>query len=359
MRGCFKIIMTILNMFLAIGLIVSAYSGLVNPDKMPLAGVLALTFVIWLCLAILALVADLIVCRKLAWIQVVALCVCYGPIHTFCPINIRKTLTPEEHKRSFTVMNYNVEGFYDDQAVNKNIPNRTVQFIIDTDADIVCLQECDNFSPREEYGLGQEQIDSLLRLYPYHELSPGSQVLLSKYPFIRIDLPVTEFDHGVAYGYTLAVDGRTLTIFNVHLQSLSLTDDDRRLYVNLTRKISENRLKQAKTQLISKLCYSFQQRAIQARTIKGYIDTIGGNVIVCGDFNDIPNCYAIRTLEEAGMHDAYAEAGLGPSITYHTDRFYFRIDHSLYRGHLEAVRCERGNVSSSDHYPLTTTYLWN
>lgn len=359
MRGGVKILLIGLNLFFAIGLLVSAYSGLVNPDTMPIAGVVAMTFVFWLCLSLVTLIADIFILRKAMWIQIVVICACYGPVHTFCPLNFPMPLTPEEKKRSFTVLNYNVEGFYDNQAVAKNVPNRTMQFIIESDADIVCLQECDALSPHEEFGLSQHQLDSLLSIYPYYELNTGAQALLSKYPFVHIELPMNDFDNGVADGYTVVIDGRTLTIFNVHLQSLSLSDEDRRLYVNLTRKISEKRLKKAKTQLISKLCYSFRQRVIQARVLKGYVETIGGNVIVCGDFNDIPNCYAIRTLEKAGLHDAYAEAGFGPAITYHADRFYFRIDHSLYRGHLEAVRCKRGDVQSSDHYPLITTYLWN
>ena len=149
-----------------------------------------------------------------------------------------------------------------------------------------------------------------------------------------------------------------MTLFNVHLQSIALTPDDRQLYMSLTRKPSEERLKQAKSQLLSKLCYGFKQRTVQAQILKEYIDTIGGNMIVCGDFNDVPGCYAIRTLEKAGLRDAYADAAFGPSITYHASRFYFRIDHSLYRGNFEAVKCERGYVDSSDHYPLITTYLW-
>lgn len=359
MRNWLKVLLIFLNLLSAVGLIVSAYAGMVDPAVTPVAGLLAMTFVIWICFSVGCLVMDLFLFRKLAWLQVVALCVCYGPIRTFCPINFNRDLSPEESSRSFRIMNYNVEGFFDEQARIHNADNRTMRYIIDSDADIVCLQECYEFKAIDRYGLQQAQIDSMLGKYPYHEVNRGGQAIFSKYPYVRIELPETGFDNGLFDAYTMSVDGHTLTIFNVHLQSIALTADDKRLYVDLTRNPSEDGLKQAKTQLLSKLCYGFKQRAVQARMIKKYIETIGGDIIVCGDFNDIPDCYAIRTIESTGLRDAYAEAGLGPAITYHADRFYFRIDHSLYRGSFQARKCVCGHVDSSDHYPLITTYLWN
>ena len=59
------------------------------------------------------------------------------------------------------------------------------------------------------------------------------------------------------------------------------------------------------------------------------------------------------------MHDAYAQNAFGPTITYHGNRFYFRIDHVLYGGDMEAVDIERGDVPSSDHYPLLTTFVFD
>jgi endonuclease/exonuclease/phosphatase (EEP) superfamily protein YafD len=58
------------------------------------------------------------------------------------------------------------------------------------------------------------------------------------------------------------------------------------------------------------------------------------------------------------MKDAYEECALGPTITFHASRFYFRIDHVLYKGNFEAIDIERGDQKSSDHYPLLTTFKW-
>ena len=55
------------------------------------------------------------------------------------------------------------------------------------------------------------------------------------------------------------------------------------------------------------------------------------------------------------LHDAYADAAFGPTITYHENRFYFRIDQILYRGP-EILSIDRGNCKSSDHYPMIATF---
>ncbi|MDE5650801.1 MAG: hypothetical protein K2I35_07320, partial [Duncaniella sp.] len=68
-------------------------------------------------------------------------------------------------------------------------------------------------------------------------------------------------------------------------------------------------------------------------------------------------CYAIRTIMGDDLRDAYAECAFGPAITYHGNRFYFRIDHILYDGNIEAVKLQLDKVPSSDHYPLFATFL--
>jgi endonuclease/exonuclease/phosphatase (EEP) superfamily protein YafD len=60
----------------------------------------------------------------------------------------------------------------------------------------------------------------------------------------------------------------------------------------------------------------------------------------------------------AGFKDAYRQCGFGPEITYNANKLYFRIDHILYRGDMDAINIRRGKLKSSDHYPLLATFLW-
>lgn len=81
-------------------------------------------------------------------------------------------------------------------------------------------------------------------------------------------------------------------------------------------------------------------------------------MIVAGDFNDIPGCYALRELCRDDFRNAFTEAGCGPIVTYHANRFYFHIDHIVYRGNMEAVAYRRGDCEASDHYPVIATFRW-
>ena len=53
----------------------------------------------------------------------------------------------------------------------------------------------------------------------------------------------------------------------------------------------------------------------------------------------------------------YAETD-AMGITYHANRFWFRIDHILYKGNMEARWLERLHNKSSDHYPLLVRFAW-
>lgn len=159
------------------------------------------------------------------------------------------------------------------------------------------------------------------------------------------------------------IHGETVHLFNVHLESIGLNMADKTLYEELFRKAPQSeralrrQYREVKSKLISKLNRAFVLRAEQAEIIRHTIDSIGGRFIVAGDFNDIQDSRAVRIILGDDMHDAYADCALGPCITYHGNRFYFRIDQVLYSDGLDAVNIKRGDVLSSDHFPLLTTFL--
>ena len=164
--------------------------------------------------------------------------------------------------------------------------------------------------------------------------------------------------------FKINVKGCDIHLMDVHLKSIGLTPEDKELYKE-TLDLPENKselkreLKEVKSQLLTKLADAFRTRTFQAREVRKVVDSIGGPFIVAGDFNDIPDCYAVRTIRGKDMHDAYADAAFGPTITYHGDKFYFRIDQVLYKGPFKAVDIERGDIASSDHNPLLTTFLFD
>jgi endonuclease/exonuclease/phosphatase (EEP) superfamily protein YafD len=356
------------SVLLTIGLLLSAYGGALSPQTWHgYNGIMQMTFPLWLIACILMLVIDLIWYWHGAIILIFGLISCAYPIYDFSPFNLpREPLTDEEMQRSFTLLTYNVQNFdiFQDDENAFDGENSTVRYILDTDADIVCLQEADIEAKKNETHVSSSQLKQLHEQYPFNYLSAINQVIYSKYPIEPIRLSFADKSgEGLISAYRVNVEGTPITIFNVHLQSIGLTEDDKSLYMELTdikdlKVTTKQQIKEAKSQLLSKLAAANLKRAEQIDKLIIAMRQIGGpNVIICGDFNDVPGSYALRELTDCGLKQVYPEVCMGPTITFYVNRFYFRIDHVLYRGAFKPVRQQRGDVKYSDHYPVLTRFL--
>lgn len=351
----------ILNIISALGLLASSYAGLFNPIDYHGAGLVAMTLPAWILLTVVVLVLDLIWWRRTSVVAVLALICCAAPIWNFCPLNLpHGQLSAAEQDRAFTLLTYNVLGFYD-RTCSDSGQNPTLDYILEQDADIVCLQEAYSIGVSPAQHITPEQVERVKRQYPYTYRSMTSQTVLSKYPVkaVPIDVKTPDISGSTLGVYHIDIKGHTVTVFNCHLQSIGLNDDDKALYTRLTELEGGRRMAgEVRTQLLSKLMMASRERARQIEVIGRYIKQYGGpNVIVCGDFNDVPGCYSLRRLQDYDLREVYPQVGFGPMITYNANRFYFRIDHILYRGCFKPVDITRGSLKSSDHYPQTVTFV--
>ncbi|MDE5672778.1 MAG: endonuclease/exonuclease/phosphatase family protein [Duncaniella sp.] len=357
-----------LNLAVAMLTIFSAYGGTFNPEERVIASMAAMVLPLLLIAGIVLSVIDLLFDKRLILVIAAGWTVSLPSILVFSPLNFWKpSLTEQQQKDSFTFLTYNVLHFWDFRG--EDYPgverNETLDYILSTDADVVNIQEYDVLDTKGPWKIKESQVDSLKTLYPYQYTDLDLKyALFSKYPFEQIELHTPREARLAMLGFKLNIKGHEIHLINVHLKSIGLTPEDKTLYkealdLPATKSELKRELKEVKSQLLSKLSEAFKIRTIQARTARNIVDSIGGPFIVAGDFNDIPNCYAVRTIKGKDMHDAYAEAAFGPTITYHGDKFYFRIDQILYRGPFKAVDIERGDISSSDHNPLLATFVFD
>lgn len=365
-KSAFRTIWMLVNLGVAALTVISAYCGYIPPEKITLAQVVNMLFPGFALLCALLFVADLFIYRKSMLAAAAGIVLSSGPLLDIFPLNVRGVnLTDEEEKRTFTLLTYNAYNFVDNQGVNPDRGNRTLAYILSTDADIVCIQEGGNITGKK-HGVGsQEQRDSIRHRYPYIIDTPAhaGEMLLSKYPATLIPTPQPEWGTGKYSAYSITVDSCRLMVVNCHLQSIGLTPDDKEVYRELTDKElkpTRRELSQVKTDVLPKLLGAFRTRGEQARHIKQFVDSVNAtNVILVGDFNDVAGSYAYRTIKNMGFKDAYAQRAFGPTITYNTSRFYFHIDQVFYKGDLRAVDIMRGKTKSSDHYPLLATFVWD
>lgn len=345
-------------------LILSAYCGYVDPKESARFAIIGMIFPIALAVNIFILIVWLLFRKWLmVLLEVAILAACTSPITVFSPFNI-SDIAINESDSTFKVLTYNVMNFNDLDKEKEQGENRTLRYILDQDADFVVMQEASAKKKMDKLDLISSLIPEVDEKYPYRERRLHDLVILSKYPYEVVGEHITSNATNKSIAYKIDMNGRTLFVINVHLESIKLTESDKALYRDITdfNKSSDDinaTMEDVKSNLLAKLATAFKNRAVQAEDLKAYINNIGdNNVILCGDFNDTPSSYSYRTIKGDDMRDAYEDCAFGPTITFHTNRFYFRIDQMLYKGDFEAVDIERGDIKSSDHYPLLATFRW-
>ena len=77
-------------------------------------------------------------------------------------------------------------------------------------------------------------------------------------------------------------------------------------------------------------------------------------MIVCGDFNDVPNSYAYARIGQ-GLKDAFREKGNGCSRTFSQISPTLRIDYILFDPAYNAYQYDCIQRVLSDHFPIMAT----
>ncbi len=369
-RHTANVIAVVFNVFLAVLTMFSAYGGLIDPETTTIGALAAMGFHVLLLLLFVVLIVNVFLYKRLAVLNVVTLLLCAPSVFTYCPFNLNQgEIDDENSDRAFRLITYNCyvfrtyghESEYDPDSVNV-----TFSYIINSGADMVCLQESEYLERLERWHHNRPQIDSLFTAYPFSYTNPSGLTLLSKYPFDRVKLNKTGVPSDFACDFTCArvrVKGHELYLFNMHLQSFLLDSKDKKLFRKFTHaRFEREDIDSARFQILGKLNSAYKLRAKHARLLRNNIDSLcadGKNVIVCGDFNDLPGSYATRVIKGDDLTDAYGTVGFGPGITYHVSGMYFRIDHIFYSGDMKCIAIDRAKVPTSDHYPLEATFVWD
>lgn len=360
MKRLWHIFLAAINLLLAIVFLLSAFGGTVSPESSVIPALVSMLFPFFLPLMLIALVSSCFISWKAVIFNIVIIACCAGPILNICPLNFNapKLVKASNPTTRFSLMTYNVmelNNLHDRDSNEKEPRTRTVQYMADSGCDIIAYQEAYNLHSPQYPEVSTEALNALRTAYPYIACGKNSYVgLLSKYPVKYIPVNIADTQSFHAECYEVDINGKIITIVNVHLQSIGLNSEDKNLYRQLTDGGSVS-MDTVKHTLLHKLKVAFKARARQAIKLRHFINELRGPVIVCGDFNDIPGCYAQRALMGHDMRDAYRDAALGPAITYHDNRFYFRIDHILYRG-VSPLKVKVRANGFSDHYPVVGTF---
>jgi hypothetical protein len=183
----------------------------------------------------------------------------------------------------------------------------------------------------------------------------GQYVIASKLPLDEAEVRWIPF-HGenhTCLRCRLHVGAKTLILYDVHFQS---------------PREGLDALREARRQLwylpsaVQQLEDNVEARLSQARALRELIRHEQEPVVVAGDLNSPEASLACAALREAGLHDAFAEAGRGYGYTYGHfllrrrlpwhGASWMRIDHVMLSSQLRSNACRAGAEYASEHRPV-------
>jgi endonuclease/exonuclease/phosphatase family metal-dependent hydrolase len=276
---------------------------------------------------------------------VVIFVICGGSIRTYFSLHTRKEVPTDCIK----VITYNVMNFGSIYKHTESDPHPILQYVIDQDPDIVCFQE---YALARKLSL--EVVQKALKNMPYYSSKQGDLAVFSKYPISSVKKISLENWRNNACSMELDINGRKVTLVNLHLQSNGIALHERAEYLDFINEPDRQKLENFTGMMFKRLTPAFKKRAVEAKIITYALrENPNPYLIICGDFNDTPISYARRTIK-GNLKDAFVESGKGMGISYNRHRFLFRIDYILYSKNMKAYNCTVGRLKTSDHYPVST-----
>ena len=253
----------------------------------------------------------------------------------------------KKNESPLKVITYNCRSFSKDaKSKSKWSAKELTSFIKKYQPDIIAFQEFPMGSAAKKYvGILQDKTNMKYHFYT----KSGQLALFSTYPVGKKDVQYfTNKSNGYLYA-DIKKGNQTFRIFNIHLQSNVVT--------SMADKVkTEGKLQEKETWIsikgmIRKYKRAAAVRSKQATTITEQVKKSPHPVIICGDFNDVPQSNAYRILVQ-NKQDAFKEKGSGIGTTYAGSIPGLRIDYILSSQQIEVQKHEIIKVHYSDHYPV-------
>ncbi|WP_420387322.1 endonuclease/exonuclease/phosphatase family protein [Roseivirga sp.] len=331
MRSLLKLPVTIWAIF---SLLVYS-SVLISPLFFRFSGVISFGVPIVILLNIILLLLAVFFKWKSGFVAFVLIVIAYPFLNVAMSFQGRT----EPGQNSFKVLNYNVMRY--NYPESEEARRELSEWIVASDADIICLQE---------FAFGSKYTRSLNGTKDYYAHFGGyakSFAIFSKFPIIGSG-QIFQDDHTNNVTYAdLKIGNDTLRVYNIHLQSMGINPDKIQ---------STEGIKNEYEEVTQKFLTASKERTRQVKKLMEVTDTIGYRQLLVGDFNDVPFSYNYFQFKKQ-FKNAFEEVGRGFGITYNGKIPFLRIDNQFYSEGLVAHSLETlNNVSFSDHFPLIGIY---
>jgi endonuclease/exonuclease/phosphatase family metal-dependent hydrolase len=175
--------------------------------------------------------------------------------------------------------------------------------------------------------------------------------IFSNYPILEWKKiqPVREYNHTFIWA-DMKVGNDTIRFFNIHLQSMHFVKQDYEFIENIDNQDIDE-VKRTGKSLMRKMKNANLMRALQMNAVKEEVLKSPHPVILCGDFNDVPNSYSYKTINSV-LKDTHVKKGYGFGRTFQKLSPTLRIDYIFSSRSLKPLHNTVVTPSMSDHRPV-------
>jgi len=356
LKNLSKKIILLINIGVALALCFSYLSNFVSPSKIWFFSFFGLAYPVILLINIFFVIIWLIGKKKLALISLIVILIGFSYVGRFLQFQLFKN-KQELSGVSIKVMTYNVRLFnYFEWVHDKGVRDSILSFIKTESPGIVCIQD---FFTKNAQGISEKYIRNSLSDIPYchigytYSFSSGTDygiATFSKYPIVnKGGIKFNNSFNSCIYS-DIAIDKDTIRVYNVHLQSIRLRQDNYGIIDSIFKRNTKS-LDDVKD-ISVRLRDAFVIRAKQVDELKAHMASSPYPVVICGDFNDTPVSYTYHQLI-GNKKDAYRESGGGPGNTYRGKLPSYRIDYIFYDDDFISANYKTSKINLSDHFPVT------
>ena len=331
------VLVALLSLVLAFATVVAILSHYLSPERMQVLSVVTLAAPIIYLLDLVAMFYWVLrrrIALLVATFAVVVTGTCY--LSLYYKVDLTRHYETKYVERNFIrVLSYNTFGGRKDGLAD---------YILSRNADIVCLQEASRNSSN------WEALSTKYASTPLTDVD-NSSVILTRHKILRsgaIDsLPLKK-----SLWADIKIGKRVVRVLNLHLHSTSIKPEDTQFieehhYIHDTARTSKI------GSIVSRLVENNCRRAIEAEKVRQWVEQSPHEVIVCGDFNDVPLSYTYRTILGDSLIDAFESEAEGYAYTFNRYFSLLRIDHLFNSPTIETISYEVDyEALYSDHFPV-------
>lgn len=353
------------NIGVVIAFLLVCCTGFLSPGRYWYIAVLGVGFPFIVLALVLFILFWLFFKSRWALLSATALLLGWWQVHALFGFHLFSSFKPEKPAAALRVMQWNVSRL--DQMNLKrpggNYRQPILDFIKEMNPDILCMEEfLESNNPREL----AENIPYFTNTlnYPYHFFARDHRpwdgvyehgvIIFSKYPIVdtlrlRYSGPDSLKAAESLIHTDIDVHGRRIRVFATHLQSLRFDGNDYNTIRTITK--GDNIAVDKSKGILKKFRLAYFLRSKQAELVRREMDASPYPVLLCGDFNDIPNSFAYSKIR--GDHtDAFLASGFGIGRTFASLSPTLRIDYIFTDKKIEVLQFKKTKLRYSDHYPL-------